>query len=169
MHQLTLWICYSASHANRDIMIVYTKNGKQIKVDYKDYKDFVEDRCYSISNHGYVRIIEFRKYKYLHRLIMGVTDKKQQVDHINGDRADNRRENLRIVNNQQNNCNKPPVKGKYKGVHFSNKERKWIAQITVNYNCTALGRFDTAEKAALAYNEAAKKFHGEYAYLNNIE
>ena len=128
----------------------------------------------SVSSHGYATInihLGGGKYKreYLHRhLLPGF----KQVDHINGDRLDNRVENLRGCNNEENNRNKGPNKKNksgYKGVHFNKSTGKWIAQITVNYKCKHLGSFNTAEEATLAYNKAAREFHGEFAFQNEVE
>jgi hypothetical protein len=95
-----------------------------------------------------------------------------QVDHINGNTLDNRKENLRICTQNQNGknrlLNKNNVSG-YKGVTYKKANKLWCAQIVVNYHKMYLGLFTTAEAAALAYNEAAKKYHGEFAKLNEVD
>ena len=160
-------------------MILYTKNGKEILVD----EDFVlpSGVCLTVTSHGYASLVEatgvrtpggWYKYKrtYLHRYITGATG-GMQVDHINGDRLDNRSENLRVCLNEENSRNKGPNKKNksgYKGVYFNKSTGKWIAQLTVNYKCRHLGTFETAEEAALAYNKAAKQFHGEFAFQNEV-
>ena len=104
----------------------------------------------------------------IHRLIMNA-DVKEVVDHINGDVTDNRRCNLRICTSQQNSCNRDKSitnTSGYKGV--SSEYGKWKASIQVNRKIFNLGRFATKEQAALAYNEAAIKYHGEFARLNII-
>lgn len=157
-------------------MKVIVATGKEIIVD----DDFEIPNGWSISvakSHGYVVLIEYAGAKdgkyiynriYLHRYITKAPD-GMQVDHINGNRLDNRSKNLRICTNQQNNWNKGPRKGKYKGVHWSKTHKRWVAQITENYKTRHLGHFMTAEAAALAYNAAAKELHGEYAYLNKVD
>ena len=57
---------------------------------------------------------------------------------------------------------------KYKGVSFIRSRNKWYAQIEVNGRCINLGRYEAEKGAARAYNEAAKKFFGELALLNDI-
>lgn len=92
--------------------------------------------------------------------------KKGEVpDHHNLDSLDNQRENLRIATNSQNQCNTRPYGAiPYKGV-FMFKGR-YRAAIMVNRKRKYLGYFDTAEEAAMAYNNAARVLHGEFAYLN---
>lgn len=127
----------------------------------------------SVTTHGYASVsihIGGGKYKreYLHRILM---PGYAQVDHINGNRLDNRLVNLRGCDNQENNCNKGPNsknRSGYKGVHKLPSGR-WCAQITANYKCRSLGVFDTPEAAALAYNKAARELHGDFAYQNEIE
>ena len=91
------------------------------------------------------------------------------VDHINGIRDDDRIDNLRVVNYSQNAMNSRPQANasvKYKGVRLM--PAAFIATITVNSKQVHLGTFQTAEDAAIAYNEAAAKHYGEYARLNEI-
>lgn len=110
----------------------------------------------------------------LHREIMNLVDNKNlYVDHINGDTLDNRKSNLRICSNAENSRNRkaPNLKkvSKYKGVSFYKKAKKWYSRIKVNYKTYCLGSFNTEKEAAIAYNEAAKKYFGEFAYLNVID
>jgi len=92
-----------------------------------------------------------------------------EVDHINCDGTDNRIINLREVTSRENTMNKVPYKGclsKYKGV--SPQGKKWSARLTYQTKTIWLGLHDTEVGAALAYNEAAEKYFGEYARLNEI-
>lgn len=158
-------------------MIITTKNGKKILVD--DDFSIPEGWSIHVTSHGYASMIKatgvrtekgWYKYKrkYLHRYIMNSPEGKQ-VDHINGDRLDNRRGNLRICTNQENNFNKPSINGLYKGVYQSKETGSWIAQITFNGKCKSLGSYDNPHDAAHAYNTASKEMHGEYGYQNEIK
>lgn len=109
---------------------------------------------------------------YMHRQITGCPQ-GLQVDHINKDRLDNRRENLRICTRSQNNAANRKRKGgssQYRGVSFSkdpkHRRKPWIAQIQHQKKNRRLGRFDNEEAAARRYDEAARKLFGEFANLN---
>jgi hypothetical protein len=114
-----------------------------------------------------------RKHKNLpmHRLIMGVNNPLILVDHINGDKLDNRRGNLRLSNKSTNSCNRPRTRANttgYKGVTRHGQCARFISQIRANGKNHYLGLFTTAQEAALAYNKAAKVHFGEFAYLNDV-
>lgn len=107
---------------------------------------------------------------YLHRFIMGVTDRHVYIDHINGDGLDCRRDNMRLCTNYQNLFNRGKQKsnklGGFKGVTFDKARGKFMARITRNGETFNLGRFNTAIEAALVYDNAALIYHGEFAHLN---
>ena len=87
------------------------------------------------------------------------------VDHINRNPLDNRKSNLRIVNNQQNSMNKGHQKRNtsgHKGVSWDKSRNKWYAYITVNYKLINLGRFNILEDAIKARKKAEIKYFGEY-------
>lgn len=104
----------------------------------------------------------------MHRMILGLTDPRIGVDHKNHNGLDNRRENLRISTQQDNVRNQRARKGtsKYKGVFFEKSTGKYKAAISVNYKTINLGRFFNELDAARAYDEAAKKYFGNFAVLN---
>lgn len=94
------------------------------------------------------------------------------VDHINGNGLDNRKENLRLCTNTENIRNaqrKPKGASSYRGVHFSKNTRKWCAKIRNGGEAIILGYFDDEREAAIAYDLAAKQYHGEFATTNNID
>jgi len=128
----------------------------------------------SIVNNGYLRFSEKVDGKrceiLLHRLAWYVTYgyMPDTIDHINYDRSDNRIENLRDCSLADNVRNARPMGGtsKFKGVSLH--AGKWRARIYTDVEQKYLGRFKTEEEAAKAYNEAAIKYHGEFAYLNKF-
>jgi hypothetical protein len=101
------------------------------------------------------------------RFILGVCDASLFVDHINHNTLDNRRINLRICTQANNNKNVKKhnldTTSKYKGVYFESSSGKWKAQIGFNGSRKTLGRFVTEEEAAAAYNLAAAKLFGQFA------
>ncbi len=106
-----------------------------------------------------------RMVSYFHRFIMNC-DEGMVIDHINGNTLDNRKENLRICTQLQNNWNtgkrKSNCYSKYVGVTWVKSVKKWQACLGNRY----LGRFDNEEIAAKAYDTEARKTYGEYARLN---
>jgi hypothetical protein len=111
------------------------------------------------------------KFVYLHRDIL-LPRRGEIVDHINADTLDNRKANLRICTPSQNLSNRGKTENNtsgYKGVTWDKRRMKWVAQIVHKNKNHHIGRFDTKDKAASAYNEYAKKYHGEFAVLNNVE
>ena len=105
----------------------------------------------------------------MHRKIMGA-EGEILVDHINHNGLDNRKVNLRFATYSQNNSNtrmrKNPGASKYKGVQWSKQRNKWTAIIRYNKKRKFLGYYTDERKAAKAYNEAAKIYHGQFASPN---
>lgn len=96
---------------------------------------------------------------------------KDQIDHINHVRDDNRWSNLRECTNAQNGANASKSKNNtsgYKGVSWNNGINKWTTQIMFNYKKIHLGCFHCKHEAALAYNAKALELHGEFACLNEV-
>lgn len=105
----------------------------------------------------------------LHRFILDAPP-ELAVDHINGNPLDNRRSNIRLATEQQNKFNqkqRTESHTKYKGV-YTRGDGRWSAAITVNQKRHQLGTFGTQYDAAIAYNNAARKLHGEFAKLNEL-
>ena len=104
-------------------------------------------------------------HKSLHRMLLGVTDPKVIVDHIDGNGLNCQRSNLRVTNHAGNAWNaslRADNKSGYKGVRQDKKTGKWLAFIQVNYKRRYLGSFVTPELAAEAYARAAEELHGEF-------
>lgn len=94
--------------------------------------------------------------KRLHRIIMGVDDPKIKVDHIYHNTLDNRKENLRLVTNQENSFNSKDAKGYY----WHKRDKKWAAYIGINGKNIFLGGYNTEEEARNAYLRAKEIYHG---------
>lgn len=104
------------------------------------------------------------------RFIMNVTNPQIHVDHIDGNGLNNQKINLRLCTNAQNMCNRRMIRGKklsqYLGVYKMSS--KWLAKLTHKQKAIIIGYYATEIEAAHAYNEAAKKYHGEFARPNII-
>jgi len=103
-----------------------------------------------------------RSYR-VHRICYALThgDTEQVVDHINGDRQDNRAANLRAVEFRVNVANQKPYKRKgLKGAYWDKAKGRWLAQISQNYRKVHLGRFNTEREAHEAYMRASAKING---------
>ena len=107
---------------------------------------------------------------WMHREILGLgKEDPQQGDHRNHNGLDNRRGNLRICNNSQNQHNKSPQKNSssaFKGVCWDKQYCKWHAHIRVDSKLKHLGRFNSEIVAAKVYDKAALKNFGEFAFTN---
>lgn len=162
-----------------------TRNNKRIHIDYQpiDYKLIISfcGKVFKVDNEDYdlVKKINWSNSKgyafnsklgFLHRLIFKDIPEGKYIDHINGDRSDNRKINLRIVTYQQNNHNRVGnlnnKTSKYKGVCWNKKSKKWIVNICNNNIIKYLGCFDSELEAAEIYNTKAIELHGEYAKIN---
>lgn len=135
---------------------------------YKWYANKIKGVHYAMRNSP----TDTRKYIKLlmHRSIMEAR-KEQQVDHINGNRLDNRKVNLRLCNNAENSWNRQRGRGlsKYKGIYFHKPTQKWLARIMRNGHHYHIGLYKTEEEAARAYDRKARVLFGDFAYLNFTE
>jgi len=109
-----------------------------------------------------------RIHVYLHRYILDAPREKH-VDHINCDTLDNRKENLRLCSQLDNSHNLKISKRNttgFKGVTYNKRERKYKAQICLDWKHIGLGTFKTAEEAYVAYCKAAVEYYGKFARLS---
>lgn len=107
----------------------------------------------------------------MHRLIMN-PKKGEVIDHINLNGLDNRKKNLRICSPKENIRNAPKrmkATSKFKGVYLPSGKDKWRATIRIDGKKKNLGTFASELEAAIAYNNAALKHFGEFAYLNSLD
>ena len=160
-------------------------NGSFVSLDDDDFSYLKGYTWFFDSSSGYAKrsyyLSKLKKTKqvFMHREILehnGIKFiKGLMTDHVNMNKLDNRRKNLRVVSGQMNGINRLANKNNksgYKGVFLAPKKFKlkpWRAQIKVNHKSTYLGTFFTKEDAALAYNKAAKKYFGNFARLNIVK
>lgn len=141
------------------------KNGTSFLFD-KENLDLVKSHTWSIAR-GYVRTVIKGKTVYFHRLVLGADD--EEVDHINMDRLDNRKANLRLAThaeNQRNRCMHRDNKSGFKGVCLDSRSGKYFAYINADKKRTYLGYFVSKEEASKAYDNAALKLHKDFARTN---
>lgn len=142
--------------------------GKFALVDDEDFESVSQYR-WLLDNKGYVRAtISTYRVVGLHQFIMK-PPRGMMVDHVHGNPLDNRRSELRVCTRSENNRNKRKHRNNtsgYKGVSFNKDSGKWAATITFNSRNIQLGFYVSPEDAARAYDEAAIKYHGEFAHPN---
>ncbi len=137
-------------------------------VDTEDLR-LLDEHKWSLSKTtrvNYAKRLAGKKSVYMHRVIMNAPA-GMQIDHINGNGLDNRRVNLRLCNNRQNQQNARKRKNtasQFKGVDWHGK--RWRARIRVNGKQIGIGRFKSEFLAAEAYDQKAVELFGEFARLN---
>ena len=147
--------------------LIRLSQDKFAKVDDEDFDKINQYKWCFIESHG---ASWRRKGKgiLMHRFIINAP-KYLEVDHKNGDRLDNQKNNLRICTHADNmrnrKINKSTMSG-YKGVR--NNHGRWQACITFNHKFIHLGNFTDKKVAAQKYNETAKQYFGEFARLNEL-
>lgn len=145
-----------------------TNENIEFKIDKSDY-DKIKDYCWISHDKGYIHTRMGNKMVNLHRFVMNAPD-DMFVDHINGDKTDNRKCNLRLCTNSQNQMNAKTSSRNtsgVKGVSWINKYQKWRASIRVNGTLISLGQYKIFDDAVKARKEAEQKYFGEYSYDNS--
>ena len=156
---------------------LYDIRGNEKAETFIDAEDAERCRPYKwcLMKTGYVMSREkhSKKTLRLQHHILGIAPQKRiQVDHEDRNKLNNRRSNFRIATPFQNQWNVGLSKNNasgYKGVSWAKCAKKWIAQIVENGNHHFLGYYRDKVRAAMAYNVAAHKYFGEFAYLNTIQ
>lgn len=140
---------------------------------YRKYNLEVRPAKLSTTTQGYLRVgLSSNLQITVHRLIWFLVYKefpRGEIDHINGDRKDNRLTNLRLVSKSQNQRNRKPNSvslSKYKGVYKSKTIGSWISSITFEGKRYYLGTFNCETSAAIAYNKKSKELNDTYRRIN---
>lgn len=159
-------------------IISLTKNKKAL-VDDSDF-EFLNQYKWSVTGsekYGFKAVRgffcmkngkPFRRLILMHRIIT-MCHEEFEVDHIDGNGLNNQKSNLRFCTHGQNMRNRTKrsvAASKYKGVHFRKDKKLWRAKMDFENKCVLDKNFKSENEAALAYNEAALKHHGEFARLN---
>ena len=142
---------------------IFRVNGKVCKVDDEDYKRFL-GQPKELSN-GYLMCGKRHARQFLHRLILGIpVGDKRVVDHINGDKLNNRRENLRVATQSENihkRKSASDASGRFRGI--TKVGARFRATIMKNYKTYHVGVFDTEVDAARARDAKAVELYGDAA------
>lgn len=139
--------------------------GKVALVDDDDYER-ISKYNWSFSN-GYARrnqYVPIQKTILLHRFIMGEPI-GYEVDHINGDGLDNRKENLRVCTHKENTRNRKIQKNNtsgFTGVVWDKPRNKWRAHIKYLGKLIFIGHFIDKNEASTAYEKRAKELFGDF-------
>lgn len=152
----------------------YTSNNEEFFFDIDDY-DKIKEYCWKKASDGYI-VTRIRTTGKLLKMQWLVTDnididhRKIVVDHINGIKHDNRKNNLRVVTRSQNNMNRSISsnnKSGCTGVFWLENRNKWWAYIGINHKNINLGYYSNYEDAVKARKNAEEKYFGEYSYDNS--
>ena len=148
----------------------HKRKGKQVAlVDDEDFERINKWRWH-VNSSGYAVRKDYnngKKTTLMHRVVLNAPD-GMDVDHINHNTLDNQKSNIRICTNNENMRNRKTPKHNtsgYKGVVLDSDRVKWKAVVANRI----IGRFDTKEDAARAYNKKAKEQFGEFAKPNFIK
>lgn len=185
------WFWYDCAY--RRVKVLPDKYAKVSPEDFHNISQYTWWAREWSGKYSAVRLLpggNYGKVVYMHRQIMFDLNPKSEtlnpkqiqisndknskllVDHKNRDSMDNRRGNLRFATKSQNNMNRSGRKGtssKYKGVSWYKSRKCWRAMIKVNGKRKSLGYYESEIEAAKVYDEAARKYQGQFAYQNFSE
>lgn len=150
--------------------------GKFAKVDDSDFDELSAFKWHFDNGYAKRQIpvkerFSGKKWWYLHWSITGKPAQGFEVDHKNGDKLDNRRENLRVATLSQNRANIGLLsrnKSGFKGVSWHKASNRWGVRVKLHGKVRWVGVFKKKEDAAIAYNKKAKELFGEFAYQNPV-
>lgn len=147
---------------------IVTARGQRFVIDLEDVEK-VRGRSWHSNRKGYA--LAAKGTPLLHRLLLEAPP-TMQVDHIDGDPANNRRINLRLCTNAQNSQNqgrRSDNNSGLKGVSWNKQKKRWGTSIGINRKRIHLGYFDTAEQAKAAYDAASALAFGDFKRASEHE
>lgn len=159
--------------------VIKLTRGKSCIVDDEDYANLSQWKWHC-GSHGYAVRTEYfgiidgksKTKKVLMHRVIARTPEDMEVDHIDRDILNNRKSNIRNVSSSQNKMNRQHQtrgRSQYKGVYWHGQRNRWAVQIKANGTRIHVGLFDSEIDAAIAYNDAALEYFGEFAYINPIK
>lgn len=131
-----------------------------------EFYDKCKEHCWNLHHQGYAETRIDKKVILLHNFILNKNNHEEETDHINRNRLDNRKYNLRIVTKSQNKTNAGIYSNNTSGVtgvSWDKSRNKWHVMITVDKKHINLGRYHSFEEATQVRLDAEKLYHGEYA------
>ena len=163
---------YNTYDLSGEYGIGYTEDSTIFYFDLEDYDKIKDYYWNNNGNDNYFRATVNKKTELLHRFIMEIDNNSNLVvDHINTHhREDNRKSNLRIVSNSENQMNRKLAKNNTSGtsgVDWLKRINLWRVRITINGQEISLGHYKNKEDAIKARKEAEEKYFGEHSYDNS--
>ena len=148
-------------------------NGGEAFVDDEDYSLLSRHKWRKMKNNNVWYVVApftSNSKITMHKIVMG-SKAGYIVDHIDRNGLNNQKSNLRFStasHNAMNSRKHPNCSSKFKGVYWCPSHGTWMSYIVANKKKHYVGSFKSELEAARAWNNAAKKFHGQFAYLNTL-
>lgn len=145
-----------------DYGIGYLENNEEFYFDLEDYA-LIKDIYWNKTNAGYLRGYKNKTKKWIHRMVINKKE-NEVIDHINRNRLDNRKENLRICTQQENTFNSNLSKNNTSGiigVYLRKDTKKWDSKLMLDRKSISLGCYNTKEEAIIARLNAEIKYFGK--------
>jgi hypothetical protein len=152
---------------DNDIVTVKLSNSnKSFICDLEEWNN-KKQYCWALHHTGYAYTTIDSKYITFHESLYIYDKNINQIDHVNLNRLDNRRVNLRMVTKSQNMMNRDIISSNTSGctgVHYNSKNGLWVARIGVNYKRIVLGSYSDINEAIKVRKEAEIKYFGEHRF-----